>query len=186
MTDGQKKTPGVATTSLVLGILGLVLACLGGVLFAIPAVICGHVAKSKIKKSAGELGGDGLALAGLIMGYVSIGLTVVLLVPMYAAIALPAVAKARDAARRTACINNLRQIDGAKHAYSLEYGTNEALTWDTIGIYLRDMTNKLYCPAAATEDQIYNRSYEMNPLGTDPKCRIRPAQHDLRWKPSGD
>jgi len=42
--------------------------CFGGLI----AVVTGHVARSQIKKS-GEAG-EGLALAGLIIGYVSIGL----------------------------------------------------------------------------------------------------------------
>ena len=42
--------------------------CLGGLV----AVITGHVARSQIKRS-GEAG-EGLALAGLIAGYISIGL----------------------------------------------------------------------------------------------------------------
>jgi hypothetical protein len=35
----------------------------------IPAIICGHIAKSHIKKSNGVLKGDGMATAGLILGY---------------------------------------------------------------------------------------------------------------------
>ena len=42
--------------------------CLGGII----AVITGHVARSQIKRT-GEAG-EGLALAGLIAGYISIGL----------------------------------------------------------------------------------------------------------------
>ena len=43
-----------------LGLFGL-----GGIL----AVIFGHVAKNEIKKSGGQISGDGLATAGLILGY---------------------------------------------------------------------------------------------------------------------
>lgn len=68
------KTEGLATTSLVLGILSLTcLGCLGG----LPAIICGHMARGRIANSHGTLGGAGLALAGLIMGYLSIVLTIV-------------------------------------------------------------------------------------------------------------
>lgn len=68
------RTEGLATTSLVLGILSLsCLGCLGGV----PAIICGHMARGRIANSNGTLGGAGLALAGLIMGYLSIVLTIV-------------------------------------------------------------------------------------------------------------
>jgi DNA-directed RNA polymerase subunit RPC12/RpoP len=38
-------------------------------LTSIPAIICGHIAKSQIKKSNGNLRGNGMATAGLILGY---------------------------------------------------------------------------------------------------------------------
>ncbi len=47
--------------------------CLGGLV----AIVTGHVARNQIKKT-GEAG-DGLALAGLIAGYVSIGLFLLLI-----------------------------------------------------------------------------------------------------------
>src|SRR6266516_1126113 len=57
-------------------IWSLVLAGLffiGGWLFtAIPAVICGHIARSKIRKSGGALGWKGIATAGLILGYIAL------------------------------------------------------------------------------------------------------------------
>ena len=47
--------------------------CLGGLV----AVITGHIARSQIKRSGEQ--GNSLALAGLIVGYVSIGLTLALI-----------------------------------------------------------------------------------------------------------
>jgi hypothetical protein len=67
----ENKDTTLATISMVLGILSLV--CLGP-LAAIPAVICGHIAMGKI--SRGEAEGEGMAKAGLIMGYISIVLNV--------------------------------------------------------------------------------------------------------------
>jgi len=49
-----------------MSLLGLI-CC--GVFLAIPAVVCGHMALSNIKKRP-QLGGKGLAIAGLIIGYV--------------------------------------------------------------------------------------------------------------------
>jgi hypothetical protein len=37
-----------------------------------PPVICGHIARSKIRKSGGALGGKGIAAAGLILGYIAL------------------------------------------------------------------------------------------------------------------
>lgn len=116
------KNSALAVGSLVLGIIGLMLllVCIGP-LFAIPAVICGHMAYSRIKRSGGALAGQGMALAGLITGYLSIGLSI-LLVPMMLAIAIPNFVKARDTSMQNVCINNLRQIDAAKQQWALENG----------------------------------------------------------------
>jgi hypothetical protein len=57
-----------------------ILALIFAFLFPIAGVICGHIARSQIKRT-GE-GGDGLALAGLILGYALTGL-IVLFVAAY-------------------------------------------------------------------------------------------------------
>ena len=62
-------TPAVAIWSLILAVLSF--TC-GWLFTAIPAVICGHVARSKIRKSGGALGGKGIATAGLIFGYIAL------------------------------------------------------------------------------------------------------------------
>ena len=56
---------GLAVASMITGILSLV--CCG--LLVIPAIICGHKARRDIAASQGTLTGDGMALAGLIIGY---------------------------------------------------------------------------------------------------------------------
>lgn len=63
----------LAIVSLVLGILGLTFIPL---LASVCAVVCGHIARGQIKRT-GE-GGSGFATAGLIIGYVSIALFVVI------------------------------------------------------------------------------------------------------------
>ncbi|MCE2571322.1 DUF4190 domain-containing protein [Motilimonas eburnea] len=62
-------TSSLAIVSLIFGILGLFF--FGSLI----AVICGHIARSNIRQSQGKLAGDGMALAGLIMGYLSLFLT---------------------------------------------------------------------------------------------------------------
>ena len=65
-----------ALISMIAGIAGwTVLPFLG----AIVAVITGHIAQSEIKKSGGLVTGKGMAVAGLIMGYLSIALGLCLL-----------------------------------------------------------------------------------------------------------
>lgn len=62
-------TSGLAITSLVCGIVGLV-TCL--VFIGIPAVICGHLAITQIENSPTPMVGRGMALAGLVCGYLSV------------------------------------------------------------------------------------------------------------------
>jgi len=60
----------LAIVSLVAGILGWTVFPLFG---SIAAVITGHLAKKEIRESAGRLNGDGMATAGVILGYTFLG-----------------------------------------------------------------------------------------------------------------
>jgi hypothetical protein len=71
----------VAVRTCGLAIASLVFALALGPFGLIPAAICGHMALRKIEKDA-TLGGRGLALAGLIVGYSIFGLTIVLSIPI--------------------------------------------------------------------------------------------------------
>lgn len=62
----QKQTSKLAVASLVLGLLGAVL----WLLTTIPAIVTGHMARGRARRSGGAVGGEGIALAGLILGYV--------------------------------------------------------------------------------------------------------------------
>ncbi|HME89170.1 MAG TPA: DUF4190 domain-containing protein [Chthoniobacterales bacterium] len=68
-TQSTPRTEPLAIWSLVLSILSF-FGCL--FLTVIPAIICGHVARSKIRKSNGALQGMNLALASLIVAYLQI------------------------------------------------------------------------------------------------------------------
>ncbi len=122
MTGGTARTAGLATASLVLGILGLV--CVGP-LAAIPAVICGHKARTRIRNSQGALQGDGMALAGLIMGYIGIGLLIIS-IPIFMAIGIPAFVKARaqteTRASSQACMSTLTMLESGAQRYQLDVG----------------------------------------------------------------
>ncbi len=76
------KTSGKAIASLVLSILWIY--GLGSLL----AIILGHMARTDIRNSNGKLTGDGIAVAGLIIGYLLFVLTLGIL----AAVAIPKLA----------------------------------------------------------------------------------------------
>ena len=63
------RTPPVAIWSLILAVLSF--TC-GWLFAAIPAVICGYIARAKIRKPGGALGGRGIATVGLILGYIAL------------------------------------------------------------------------------------------------------------------
>lgn len=69
-------TDGLATASFVCGIVGVFLSlCYGmGVFCSIAAVVMGHISLSNIKKSGDMLQGRGLAVTGLILGYLIIAI----------------------------------------------------------------------------------------------------------------
>ncbi|HVT31487.1 MAG TPA: DUF4190 domain-containing protein [Rhodanobacteraceae bacterium] len=65
--DNASRTSGTAVASLVFGILSWILLPFIG---AILAVVLGHSARGEIRRApAGAIDGDGMALAGLILGW---------------------------------------------------------------------------------------------------------------------
>ncbi len=159
----QPKTSALAIWSLVLGILSL--ACFS-IFAAIPGVICGHKALSRIKYSGGGISGQGLAIAGLVTGYLGIAWAIIF-IPLMMAIAIPNFVKARDVSMQNACINNLRQIDAAKQQWALENGKKESdtPTKEDLKPYLgRGAGEFPKCPAGGV--------YTIGVLTNPPTCSI--------------
>jgi len=64
---------GMAVASLIASILGLTLVpTIGSVI----GLILGYMARSRIRDSAGTLGGEGLAKAGIILGWIGVAILV--------------------------------------------------------------------------------------------------------------
>lgn len=83
---------------------------------SLAAVILGHVSLSEMKRSAGRITGQGLAIAGLVLGY--IGMTFGFLI--VAAIAIPNLLRARMAANEASAVGSLRTYNTALIAYAQE------------------------------------------------------------------
>ena len=73
MNAMTRTTSAMAIISLVSGILGWTLLPFLG---SIVAVITGHMARSEIRRAPDRLDGDGMAIAGLILGYASIAMAI--------------------------------------------------------------------------------------------------------------
>lgn len=103
------QTSGLAIGSLICGILGIFFPA------AIGAIIMGHLSRSEIKKSQGRLKGAGMALAGMILGYVFICFIPFLII---AAIAIPNLLRARIAANEASAVGSIRTVVKAEFAYA--------------------------------------------------------------------
>lgn len=68
------RTSTLAVISLVAGILGWTLLPFLG---SLGAIITGHMARSEIRRAAGTVDGDGLAIAGLVLGWGSVVVTMI-------------------------------------------------------------------------------------------------------------
>lgn len=104
------ETSGKAIVSLISGLFFFVFP------FAILAIVFGHLSLSEIRKSAGRIKGNGVAIAGLVLGYAGIAAIPVILV--VAAIAIPNFLRARIAANEASAVNGVRILNTAEMAYS--------------------------------------------------------------------
>jgi hypothetical protein len=80
------RTSGLAIASMVLGItaalsppFSCLCCCVPGVVLAALAIVFGHTARGQIRRAQGMLSGAGMALAGLICGYVAVAIHLVVL-----------------------------------------------------------------------------------------------------------
>ena len=100
---------------------------------------------------------------------------VVAIIGLLAAIAVPNYVKARTQSQMNACINNLRQIDGAIQQYALEQNQGQAapVTHANILNYLK---RDVFCPAGGGT---FDKSYLLTDCQTKPTCQIVSSTHVL-------
>jgi Domain of unknown function (DUF4190) len=75
-----------AAVSLGFGVLGMVAPV---VIASIAALVCGHVALGRIKRSDGSLGGCGLAVTGIVLGWVGLAFTALVILVIALAMSNP-------------------------------------------------------------------------------------------------
>jgi hypothetical protein len=178
-----KKTSGLAIASLVLGILGL-FSCGATALFGLAFGIIGLIT---VKRSEGKLKGDGIALAGIIVSAIFL-----LMIPIYAAMLLPALAAAKQRAQTINCVNNEKILALAVQMYTVDH-TNHfppAATWcDAIKKYANASDRVFKCPAAASGasrcDYGFNAALDgMDESKVDPQT-VMLFESDGGWNANG-
>jgi hypothetical protein len=118
MNPQPKRNRTLAVTSLVLGILSLVpLSIVAG----IPAVITGHIARRRVAEAPEQYDGGRAALAGLIMGYISILVAVGFILLAVSLLAPLTDKRNRGQAQTIRCLNNLKQVSIALRLYAADH-----------------------------------------------------------------
>jgi prepilin-type N-terminal cleavage/methylation domain-containing protein len=107
---------------------------------------------------------------------------VVAIIGLLAAIAIPNFVKARTTSQMNACINNLRQIDGAKQQWALETKQQSTATpaQSDIDPYIgrAGSANNVVCPSGGAS-ATFTSSYAIGVLTNAPTCKIVSATHVL-------
>lgn len=92
---------------------------------------------------------------------------VVAIIGLLAAIAIPNFVKARTAAQKNACVQNLRQIEGAKELWAVENkkteGASTAGSETAVNAFLRGGDTPV-CPGGGT--------YTYGAVGSAPSCSL--------------
>lgn len=109
---GPAQTSGKAIASLVCGIINVF------PLFIV-AIVLGHISLSEIKRSAGRLKGEGIAIAGLVLGY--LGIAAIPIILIIAAIAIPNLLRAKIAANEASAVASMRVIAVAEASYQVAH-----------------------------------------------------------------
>jgi len=106
---------------------------------------------------------------------------VVAIIGLLATIAIPNFVRARLKAQQSACINNLRQIDGAKQTWALENKASQSTVPVIANIqpYLGRGTAGTAPTCPADSQNTFATSYNLNDLQTAPTCVVVPDQHKL-------
>jgi prepilin-type N-terminal cleavage/methylation domain-containing protein len=99
---------------------------------------------------------------------------VVAIIGLLAAIAIPNFLKARSTSQQNACINNLRQIDGAIQQWALETGAKATDALNANGSQIQPYMGRgsagllPFCPLDSGKN--FTTSYTIVDASTPPKC----------------
>ena len=118
------------------------------------------------------------AIVLIVLGVV--GVVGIAVIGMLAAIAVPNFVRARSTAQMNACINNLRQIDGAIQQWALEtkQAAGASVSQTDVTPYLKSPPT---CPAYSGAGGVagFTASYTLTTVSNSPTCAIVPGTHIL-------
>lgn len=106
------ETSSKAIASLVLGFFAFLFPA------AVAAIVLGHLSRADIRKSAGRLKGSGMAMTGLVFGYLGAAVLPLLIV---SAIAIPNLLRSRIAANEASAVGSLRTLNTAQVTYATSW-----------------------------------------------------------------
>lgn len=100
---------------------------------------------------------------------------VVALIGLLATLAITNFVKARGTSQKSACINNLRQVDDAVQQWALENQRGPAATvaFTDISGYLK---YPVICPSGGTT---FSDSYTITDVASKPVCQKQPGTHQI-------
>ena len=114
------KASGLAIASLVLGILGFFTFGLTGIV----GMILGIIALYQISKKPLEVGGQPMAIVGMVLSCISF-----VLMGLLIAILMPALGRAREMAHRVQCASQLKGLGNATHMYHCDFKCQNPIPW---------------------------------------------------------
>jgi len=102
---------------------------------------------------------------------------VVAIIGLLATIAVPNFLRARMTSQKSACINNLRQIQAAVQQWAMEEkkGPSSTVAESDVTPYIK---NSAVCPAGGTK---FSDSYTLSDVATEPSCQKVTSTHHLPY-----
>jgi len=179
--EPKVETSGLAIASLICGILGL-FTCLPGPI----GWVLGVMARRQIKKSNGQLGGAGLATAGIV---ISIFVTAVFVLLAAAGVLFPALAKAKKKAQTIQCEAHIQELTTVLIGYAKAHENQlpAADKWtDSISNKVSSVT-VFHCPVEEGDDCSYafNKNLDGKKLSEINPKTVLLFEADEGWNGSG-
>lgn len=120
----------LAVVSLLLGVFGFATILLLGIVPAVFALICGHVALIKIKHSQRPMGGKLAAYVGLLSGYATVLLTPLLAIAI--AVAIPLINNAHQQSQERNRLDHASELFRACENFARDRNNRYPKSWDQL------------------------------------------------------